>query len=116
MLAIVLLMVDRLTDVIFFALKTCPLPRGQPAAGKTRVVFLTSKVRFAPFELRGFARGETAVPHALIDPVVLLMLTPVDAVVMRRGGLRGDWGYHRPEQRGGNEKHCKGRIHRLAPD
>ena len=76
-----LLPIDAATLPIQLALDSRPLPRREFAAGLARAGLVQSDLRVLPSEPRRFDSGQLTALNALSNPLSLILLAFVDAVV-----------------------------------
>src|SRR5262245_66626053 len=76
-----LLAVDSTALPIQLTLDSRPLLRSEFAAGLTRAGFVQPDLRLLPSEPRRFDRRQLAAANALLNPLSLVLLSFVDAVV-----------------------------------
>jgi hypothetical protein len=96
-LGVVLLLIDFLALPIQLALDSSPFLRREFAAGLTRAGFIKLDLRFLPSKPRGFNSGQLAAANALSNPLLLIVLTFVDAVPssLSQASRRDYDGHHR---------------------
>src|SRR5262247_890346 len=80
-LGVVLLAVDPTALPIQLTLDSRPLLRSEFAAGLTRAGFVQPDLRLLPSNPRRFDRRQLAAANALLNPLSLVLLAFVDAVV-----------------------------------